>query len=334
MEDIDKLLSSVPLISNRSLESDDILSLTMGEFAVFFTDDGHRSVAIRSNEEDLEPGFFKSLGVTTQKVGQYILLSETLAPISGVDAPHRRSFFPSFSRIWLGSLWIEGYGHGNILIANNDVKIEFETEKQQKQEVLLKTGSIAHALIEQNQIEIPEIFSDFFPYITEIREIIVKTDGVLITLNKGAIDENALIKQIQRISAANNPSTFSRTMIDGSIYEELQIEPSMVTVEEISISGNRVFRADGLFGLLDNSQAIISTSESLLESYLQSTDDVSGYCAGASFVVSPDLIFESMNVDFYDPRLALISIFNRFSVITLEKNKYSNVITLSTEDCG
>lgn len=333
-EHIDELLNSVPLISNRSLDFEDITSLTSGEFAVFLTNDGHRSVAIRADEEGLESALFKNLGVTTQKVGRYILLSETLASVSGLDVSHTRPFFPSFSKAWLGSVWIEDYGQGDIHTSNTDISIEFKSEKQQKQYVLSETDSIVHALINTDQTKMPELFSGYFPYFNEISEVIVKTDGILLTLNEDTMDENMLIEQIQQISAANNPSTLSRAMVDGSSYTELQIEPSMVTVEEVNVSGKRVFRAGGLFGLLENNQAIISTSESLLESYLQPVDELSEYCSGASVVVSPDLITQSIKIDSYDPRLALISIIDRFSVILLEKNKYSNVITFSTKDCG
>ncbi len=334
IDHIDRLLSSVPLISNRSLDFEDILNLTSGEFAIFFTSTGQRSVAIRANEKDLDTAFFKNLGVTTQSIGDYMLLSENLAPIGGVDTSHMRPFISSVSSIWLGSLWVDGYGHGNIHIAKNEVEIEFQTEKQLKRNMFLETTSIAHVVMNQSKVEIPEMFFDVFPYYSEISEIIVKTDGVLISLNKGALDEHELIKQIQQISAENNPSTFLRTMSDGTTYTELQIEPSMVTVEEISVFGNRVFRTNGLFALLENNQAIISTSESLLESYLQPTKEVLEHCAGASIIVSPEQIFQNIKIDFYDPRLALLSIFNRFSVITLETNKYSNIITLSTDDCG
>ncbi len=331
---LSKLLHSVPLISNRSLEIDDILEITAGELAIFITENGDRSVAIRADEKELESLGFDKLGITAQKNGNFTLLSETLASISGIDTSHSNSLFPSFSGTWIGSIWAQEFGHGDIHVTNNAVKIEFETKKQDKLDTIGGTAPVIHALITQEQIDLPETFFEFFPYFTLINELIVDETGVLVALIKGTLDEQSLIEQLQIISAANNPSTFSRTMIDGSSYNELQIDPSLVTVEEISIAGNRIFRAGSLFGLLQDGRAVISTSNEVMESFLRPTDGDGTQCDSASIVISPKQLLENIESEFIDPRLTVLSIIDRFSVITLEKKKYSNIITLWGKDCG
>ncbi len=332
---IDTLLQSVPLISNRSIELKDIVEETRGDVAIFLTENGQRSLAIRSNTEALESLSLEGIGVTIQQHGPFLLLSETLVSISGIDISLSKPFFPSFSKTWVGGVWVQGYGQGDIRVNNQGVEVAFETEKQQTSETVLMNDMIAHALLNNQNINTPPLsYEEIFPYFGQIEEVIIRENGILISLEQGTLDENDLTSQLQEITALNNPSTLTKIMIDGSSYDELQIDPTLITVEEISIGGVRVFRSGTLLGLLQDGRAIISTSQQLVEAFVKPEESEANLCTNASIVVRPQSLLESISSVHYDPRLTPLAFIDRFSVIYLEKNKYSNVIHLSSHDCG
>jgi len=332
---IDTLLRSVPLVSNRSIELNDVIEETRGDVAIFLTASGQRSLAIRSNPEVLEGLLLEEVGITTQQHGPFVLLSETLVPVSGTDISLSKPFFPSISSTWIGGIWVQEYGQGDIQANNRGIEIAFETQKQETSELVLMNDMIAHALLgEQNRNTPPPSYEVIFPYFSHIDEVVVGKNGILISLEQGTLDENTLTSQLQQITALNNPSTLTRTMVDGSSYDELQIDPALVTVEEVSIGGVRVFRSGALLGLLQDGRPVISTSEELVEAFVRSDDGETSFCANASIVLDPQSLMESISSDHYDPRLASLSFIDRFSVIYLEKKKYSNVIHLSSQNCG
>ncbi len=319
---ISELLGGVPLISNRSLTIDDILDDVSGDMAIFLTSNGDMSVAMRSDTKILD-----HFGITTQEFGPFLLISETLVPIKPLEYQKKLHFLPSIFSTSLGGLVFEDGIFAELSYKQGDFQVIFPHKKSSAPTQNTWVSSILHmSLI---PYPTPHILT-FFPNVGDFSEILVTEDGVLFLANGM---ESDLIGWLRDIEASNQPNLSERYMPDDSFYEEIRVDPELITVEEVNVAGNRALKAGNFVGIVQGDSLIIATSTALLEGYLSNNLEQE-HCEDRSISIDPNALIDQVERTYMDPIFASIHLLRKFSNISLELNKYSNVLHLSRAMCG
>src|SRR3989338_6622879 len=126
-----QLFHSVPLISKRSLDLEDLLPLAHGELALFITQQGDQAVALRATKNELPEALLEKYHISVQEKGNFVLLSEKLLPMTGTQTSTRRPFFPSLKNLWLGKIVLPKEKQEGVIYYNDSsITIQFKTPKQ------------------------------------------------------------------------------------------------------------------------------------------------------------------------------------------------------------
>ncbi|NQV90452.1 hypothetical protein HQ487_03545 [Candidatus Uhrbacteria bacterium] len=348
-------LSGVPLISNRSIEFSDILPMTKGELALFVTSSGGRSIAIRANKSAINTELLETYSISIQESGSFLLLSETLLPISGTDPLVHRSFFPSVGKRWFGRVVLpeEGIG-GNIFSSTDKLSIEFNTEKKQikEQQVIPNLGLSIGDLMWGEEIPLTPLTHLIEPFVQDgvdkpfflntnslLKVFIQETETgrrTLIVQKEANPDSTTIIRDLQLIGAFSKPTISATTLSDGTLYQEIEVHPDLVSVEEISTNLGLSYRVStengsAVFASVYEKDLLISDSQELLESYGKDavTVDESSVCLANSDYLNPSFILSETSSNYYNPQHSFFyELFDQISGISLEFNKYSTIVTL------
>lgn len=352
--ELSALLDGIPLISDRSLTSQELMSWSRGELAVFLHEDGSRSVAIRASLDLLPQQLLDAYGLTAQESGNFVLLSETLLPISGIDARSQAPFFPSLSTAWLGTFWGTEETTIQLLSTTSGILLQEETQKQ-------PVSAAAHNSNHELSLDLlPFSFSDDIPagfhrfygdlyqqfststtpfssLSPESVSIISRfedTSELLFVLNgvEGSISD-ALLVEMQLLGALMRPSLVSRQHSDSTSYQELLVRPDLVSVEEFSLLGSLGYRVQGsgdtqLLALVHDESVLVTDSMNLLEDYVTLEHEAFS-CSGNLGHMNPATLLSQVQLSTYSGEYAVIhQIFSQFSLISVENEKYSRIIQL------
>lgn len=353
---LNEWLSGIPLLSQRSIELRDVLPYTKGEIALFITKDGRRSIAIRGDKSAIDPELLSQYSISAQEQGGFVLLSETLLPISGIPSLTHRSFFPSIGKRWLGRIVLpEEQLGGNIFKTDDYLSFEFETGKQSPNndepipnlglslsglswdgETPLKTLEYLLIPFKQDDAEKPLFLDENSQMEVFIRQTSEGRETLLIQKGTNPTTE-VLIRELQLIGALAKPSIKTSILPDGSLFEEIEVQPDLISVEEISTSIGLSYRVSTNSGsiviaTIHNNDLLLSNNQDLLETYGK-TKEVSGglACAPQSNYLSPSFLLSETSSDYFNPDLSFYhQVFSVFSHVSIEFKKYSTAIYLCT----
>jgi hypothetical protein len=351
---LQEYLHNVPLISNRSLTIDELLTLSRGELAVFLQKDGSRSVALRANEENLPEDLLDAYGISTQEHGPFVLLSETLLPIVGIETSSSTPFLPSLSKTWLGQVILPESGSVTRLFATSSgVSLVTDTEKQSIPNESLEDGVFSLALqalpMTLTQEDVPGLdrlsrafFEDseentsFLGFGQDSVQLFLSGEGasdVLLIFNGQTLSKDALLEQLQLLGAFGRPLLVEVTLPDETSYQELQIRPDLISVEEFSLMGNVAYRVStntnqDVVAIAQEDQLLLANSTDIVEAYL-TPEEGKAACSGNVGFLSPGILLNEIQSVHIEHALATLHpFFSQFSRITFENEKYSTEIQL------
>ncbi len=338
---VKKILSHIPLISNRSLDIVDLSSFVHGELAVFVTETGERAVAIRVNEQHLPTELLSALSITTQEIAPgIILLSETLLPISGLESNAHRPFFAALTRRWLGRVEFPDTGtSGSLFQKDGLLEIEFTTKGKHPYSIenlpqmMLALSSNANGIASVTYQNIG-LFDEF---LNDNWTILVKTNDIgnqdlLLIAKQENMQKSELLSILQLMGAYLSPTIKETALPDGSTLREVIVEPSFVTIEELSLGQIEALHVLGVSGRsiyasLIGDQAIFATSQAMLEAYNEPTASESA-CHGNVLYMDPAVLIGSTETRNYDPVMQMLQGLSiHFSAISLETKRYSSIMS-------
>lgn len=345
-------LQGVPLISNRSITIDDILPFTNGQLAFFVTNTGKTSVAVRTSKKTIPFGILKANEIVVQEINNDIfLLSESLSSISGLKTSVHTPFMPIIGKVWLGKIEFPDINmSGKLTFKNKKLEIELQQGGNEvKNAAKIKNiGSLRLKGPFVNDVDLglvnpaSEIVSGLNNGSDIINDLINKTSSIWMEIdenNTSSIlleipsnelngDETSAI--LRTISALANPSLNKKILSDGSVLNELIVDPALSTIEEVSIGQDKALRVNAgvgkyVFSVLKDDKMLISNSESLIQDYLKPTQNEQiPDCNGNSGSLVPIALLRNSSPDWYDPVFAKIVNFSKnFDKISIESNMYS-----------
>lgn len=342
-----KWLSGVPLISNRSLELSDVSPYTKGELALFVTKSGERSVALRATKTDLPLDLLNNYGISTQEKGAFILLSSTLIPISGTKPFVHRPLLPSLGKAWLGRVVLPDSSlGGNLFLSQSEMTLEIDSRKRTPtSSQSLETASLVLGGLSWGENGSPLVGlerlsknSVFLAKNSQMEAVVRSKEGnheTLLIIKNTPIDKEVVLEELERIGAFARPTLMTQTLIDGTKFEELLVQPELVSVEEISTALGTSYRVPtwggtSISAVLRDGDAFFTTSQALLDDFVQNQEEApNSHCPSGNAKLNPQFLLEQTNIDHVSSWFGSIeSIFDDFSLISIEFKKYSTNLHL------
>jgi hypothetical protein len=353
-------LKQFPLVSNRPLSIEDISSFVQGEFALFSTESGEFSLAVRSSKALIPTELLDSYGISYQEVSSNVfLLSSTLTSVGGwVEENNHNYTLPSFSHKTIGELHI-------LLSEEEAISGPIKCNGQETKVYLPKIGLSTHNLesVPASTIAVlstpfwtndPQmslstsiqhlfsayevgLYDEFINSFSNNPGIIIleKTDTLSYLYHSTFPFNEAQLEKLLKLSVAlQSPQISYWTLPDGTRIHEVIADPSTIIVEQIPIAGSLINHipldtdADIYYANTDKG-GFVTNSENLLQNHLNETP-----------------LEDSMNVSnaLYVDLSAFASIYkngetqrnwNAFSLlsaqisnVSIEENRYSTIITL------
>jgi len=337
-------LSGVPLISGRSLELRDLSPYTHGDLAIFVTQGGHRSVAIRAKPEDLPTNLLDQLSITIQEKGPFVLLSSTLLPIAGSNQTTRRPFLPSLKKLWIGRLTMRNdHVSGNVFLTDHGLELTLPP---------LKIGEQAITNVQNPDVRISDLTWDedgdtlnalsqmlgefaqqsiFFDENSEVTTILRSGETgtqILLGIKTKDLTEELVIRELQYIGAFARPTISKEALPDGSSLQEILIQPELVSVEQVSTSLGTSYRVQNekgafILGALYDETVIFSNNQELFEEFAQTQSMELSTCKGDSSL-NPGFLMDQVQMNGFSPTVSLIEeLLNDFSQVSIDLKKYS-----------
>lgn len=341
---IQALLKNVPLITNRSLDIDDLAPFSQGEMAIFVTQTGERAVAIRTDESKLPKNLLNALSLTTAQITpDIVLLSSTLLPVSGMKSNVRAPLFTSLSRRWLGRIDLPDAGlSGSFYFYKIDNRLEIvfpnknskNTNNTALPQILLAfTGQkIDNQMMTSNYLDTIPILNDAQWSVLVNNNELGATE-LLFSSKKGDLVETDLVNLLQSIGAYLSPNINDSVLLDGTILRELIVDPALITIEAITLGEIQALRVlneynHAVYGAFIENQLVIATSEAMIGLF-QQTNESQSLCRGNILQMNPLSLLDTTSQKSFQSSIYLLeTIFSQFSSISLEMNKYSSRMTL------
>ena len=358
IETIESVLSSTPLISNRSIDFEDIRPLIQGELGWFFSEDGSRSIAFRGSFTEVSEAFEgQSINIEQTESG-ILLLSESLPAISGETEGLRSPLLPSFFKTYLGQVVLpEDSTASRVFGSEGQITIQTKSMSKKRESMILPTDTIfALSTPEWTNSLFASLIDDFgafpllkstnlsgFPLITDDSSVILaKTDEYTSFLLANKTQETVDVPSLLQILAASqNPEVGTTLMEDGTVAQEIRIDPDFVTIEEVSNMGITYFRAKisdsgYLLAHENNNDFVITNSEELLffwnnpeevgERAVLTDNDL---CGATTLFANPTVLLEEIESDYFQSDFAFLNaLLSRFSVISVETRNGSSNLNL------
>lgn len=283
---------NLPLISERSLTIKDLSDFKIKELSIFVLTNNRTAIAVRTGKQSIPQDLISFLDLNNKKLNSnsWFLSSEDLNP-SNINK----------TKINFSSLWSNNIGSiitikktGAIYLQKNGYFFKEENEFK-NQDVYLPTlpsKTIAAVALENQNIDLLNLFNQF-KLILKPLEIIKDLDfwqnleknKTLVLLAKSeekpgttnfliqTQNNSSLVSQIILASAALQTPIIKKTSFpDGSLAEEIIIDPSQIKSENVIISGQDVQKIKTengeILALIKENNSIISSNEKLLEDYL------------------------------------------------------------------
>lgn len=297
-DNLSYLLDQTPLISNRPITIRDIQSFVKGEFAVFFDEQGGKSLAIKASEKEIPKDLLDKLGISIQKINRHLfLLSETLMPIGGKpEGIYSRSSFFSLGTIGSLSLKMDesSWISGPITQKNNQIDIIFQNPGIKSDgEINIPENTLAalsiqgltlldHEIISISLNRLIGLGNGFFQILEENMEgsldILLANDSddgfqYLLSIETSKNKEE-MIRLLKQIVAANEPTVENWGLEDGSHALEIVADPSNISYEEINIAGTTLVHfslknGEEIYFWQENHSVVLGNSSTLVGQYLE-----------------------------------------------------------------
>lgn len=278
------LLDTIPLISHRAIELRDVLPYTKGKMALFVLADGTTAVALKAKKEELPTNLLDAQQITVQDIGaNHVLLSETLLPISPIQKqPGSRRWIPDVLGRVIGTVTLPEQQTAGSLIYKED-RLSFEVAGPAFKELdrplpkntssylstqVLTNDSLTNLLSRSQQTEILKSFLD-----TPAWLFLTNHEGIeqflIWSPQPASFDRHDLIAQI---SANLNPVLKERILQDGTIAQEIVIDPDLSSIEEITLLGRTFLHSRSQKGeeffLSSTGDLVFSNNETDVRSFL------------------------------------------------------------------
>lgn len=268
-DNVERALQDIPLISGRPLTASDIKPFTNGEFSVFIETDGTRSLAIRSNQDDLPSETLDTLGILTEEVKNGVFLLS--------DRPKARTEWKP-ARVWTAWMhWPNVTRIGTIHLLENDEstrgaiysgrdRLHIRLPNQHVTHLAWKTlpeGTIAalstpalpNSGIDTVAYAIDRLLSSYAApsahilsqrFLTEPGGILLRKQGesinFLLSSSSNAFGKDQEQALLQASAAFTQPRIQTLVLPDETEAQEIIVDPSLSTVEETTIGGALVSR--------------------------------------------------------------------------------------------
>lgn len=350
-DDIERLLSSFPLVSNRSITLRDIKPYLYGEFSLFLTSEGIHSVTIRSKKSSIPFDILDSLGILVEEVGKNLfLLSDRPVARSNWNPPHNllRSFhFPFKTRI--ADLYeLESNRYSAVYSSNKQVTIR--ADKLPFSELPLKyipKSTIAAIATPIFSINMNELLPNTFD-LSQLKEIL-NTQGYLIlaqdekntrflfsgeTIN---FDKDQQHKLIKASASFKQPLQQNFDLPDMTTATEIIVDTSLSTIEETTISGSLVSRiatsaGEYIYAVEKDKNFAVTNSEELLNFWLKEPilDDSTLKLSGNIAFLNTDLFINDQSSEQKTSSNELLLLLSdRFETISINNGLLFSTITLN-----
>lgn len=295
----ERSLGDLTLVSNRPLSVTDIRSFSYGEFSLFISSDGTRSVAVRCPKQRLPTDKLDSIGVLATEVSNDVfLLSDR--PVARMD------WEPPI--VWTGWLHLPTYKHiGNAFMLAENASGPILTNAHETRIRLPKLGLsriplktlpndtllvLAMPVLPNTDIttvtnSIDTVLSSYrIPKSSSLAEHLAthpgivllteKNDGIRFLISSSSKDFDTNLQQtvIQMAAALESPRIQTFDLPDNSKAQEMIVDPERSTVEETTVSGalvSRVAIPDGeyLYASESAGNFVMTNDQTLLEFLLK-----------------------------------------------------------------
>ncbi len=346
VEKIASLFTNIPVISNRSIELSDVLPYTGGKFALFILSDGTSAIALKAKKHTLPTNLLDIQQIVVQEASpNVVLLSEKLLSLSPLKKPSVKGrWLPNLLGTTIGTVYMPEKKTAGLLSLGDSMlsfKLKNVSFPTLKRKLPKETFAYMSTLVMTNTVM--NTFIDRFENTKQLKDIFSADSWIFLTkseLNQGFIiwsetptsfDRNAFIKQI---SANLSPRVQEKRLVDGSIVQELSIDPDLGSIEELTILGRTFFHSRSQNGeefyLSTNNDLVFSNNEDNLRSFLegngQSSDQICG--GNAIAVLFAPIIDAERNVSNYYVPSFLRELASKFQSIGLKSNGKSSKINL------
>jgi hypothetical protein len=312
-EEILKLIKNIPLVTNRSLTIEHIEPYLSGDLMIFVGSDMSRSVAFRAKNVEELTKVLDAYKITKTEISRStVLISEKLVAVEGMETS---AFFSrntlKFQKRWMGDIFINSDKVHAGVFSNSkryEVVFPFSNKHNLKTQKLPENTVAFLSLPAASQIDV-DLFVSLFSSVSSILQDSMKIFAENLVQNKGlalvsADDKGvgflvssekklfstsnfSLNNLLQSISALNSPKIITKQLPDGTISKELVADPDIVSVEEYSLSGQKILRTQSgasgeILGLENDELFRISNREELVRFYSDSNKEEGINICGSS----------------------------------------------------
>lgn len=357
-ESISYLFNNIPLISSRALTLNDLKPYIHGEFAVFINENGSYSLAIRTNKKHLPISLLNSQHITQKPISNSIvLLSNKIESVNGLHL--KKSLFPPFynpTKKWIGELVTSTTKKRNFLFST---KSQFEIHLPKIKQSQVYFSNVPNNLIAylslpvltdtqpNNAITVflPMIYTVFNEGFLDMLKNIIQKNSLIIlssdengigyfiktelTNNKHSIDLTAIL---QSLVALKSTKIKQSPLEDGSMIQEIALDPDSIDVQQITIQGIQVKKVNNnnetiMTGLANNMFFITNREELLKNSLLNEKKINNVTCGGNLGLFSIKKLKEISNTHQNYLNANILDLFSdKFSYIGLKNNRISSQI--------
>ncbi len=349
---LQQLLENTPLVSNRDLTITDIAPFAHGELGWFFHDDGTRSIAIRSQQDDIPTDLLDAKHVVVQETNPHVfLLSEKLQPISGLgisSSYFRNLFISPFSTV-LGEYHEKNQGK-SARISHRSGKISFqlpirvdEIESETKYLPIETFLYLFTPVLSNNEMirDVVGAFSHtaaplFHESLQDFISNLASNHGQFLLANPenptflfasdADIPDQLRVDLLQVSLSLQNPSIRTLALTDGTSTKELIADPDLVPVELRTVEGTEFFRASTDENTIFSSKGtkpIVSNDENLIRNWLSQTQEDKKLMpcdTNIAFLETTNLLDANFESSDYYKNATVIDLLKKFSVIGMKSN--------------
>lgn len=328
---IERALQSLPIVSDRAFMLRDLLPIIDGEFAFFLKDDLSWSFGARTRalDEHLDLSTLDQYGIYHQQFGKRLILSTVPITTEGMQATSWRArtpLYPWRKGTHVGSFTNQQGTRGSLFM--QDDRIVLHTPKQP-----MATSDLAHIPHLIGGVALPMDSSSFSNTFAQLNTVtgeqfstvleqlqtqlntqegflaVVKNQEtpqkqhILLRLSQeeGALTQDDLRTLLRSIASTHAISKRPFSLPDGTRAQELLVDPTRISIEEVVHGGIPLFRVNldkstALFASLDATKRLfaLSTSQNLIQYALDNTYETTqtSSCIGNHLYLDLDQLTE------------------------------------------
>lgn len=327
----------------------DLLPFTQGELAWFIDAENRKTVAIRS-KEPLPEELLQSLSISSQRVdSQFYLLSERLEAVSsGIEGKRPPIIVNPFKAV-LGQFVLKTDEHPvHGFIKETSTGIDFITDLEIQKGSLTKLSNpsfyLSTPVWSNKNVQVLQLLAGFFSQTqAELMQGTLSNTKTLFISEHNGSETHFLLETtnsedpetlLKTTAAYNKPRLVKNSFEDGSAYQELRIDPDLVTVSQSSIQGNNVLSTSTtpgsqLLSTQSEDGLILTSSEELLIEWLKNETQNSYMCPATNLFAKTSSLLEAGESTQRSYLLGSLSaLLHHFPIFSLESKNGSSVFHL------